>query len=207
MLSSGGKAPSSPGSCKAGRAEGPCADPSDLGRRLFVILGLRGYIFVYGRRLGTVRKARRQWEPGLRAAPPHQAAIVLVAREGNMTENPESIMLGPRPERPSIGCMTSMSSSDPSSMLSRPSCSVFSKPRPGRWPKLMFKGRAACNSRCPIALVTTSDGKSEPTQVPGGQRQQSIGGLRDRLEGKDVHVLLRQRLAELDQNQRPGRGR
>ena len=36
--------------------------------------------------------------------------------------------------------------------------------------------------------------------LPKASASSSIGGLRDRLEGKDVHLLLRQRLAELDQS-------
>ena len=52
----------------------------------------------------------------------------------------------------------------------------------------------------PDRVVTKAEGQSEPARVVEGQRQQLLGGLRDRLEGKDVHLLLRQRLAELDQS-------
>ena len=52
----------------------------------------------------------------------------------------------------------------------------------------------------PDRVVTKAEGRSEPARVVEGQRQQFLGGLRDRLEGKDVHLLLRQRLAELDQS-------
>jgi hypothetical protein len=36
--------------------------------------------------------------------------------------------------------------------------------------------------------------------VAQGKREQHLSSLRERLEGKDVHILLRQRLAELDQS-------
>jgi hypothetical protein len=52
----------------------------------------------------------------------------------------------------------------------------------------------------PDRVVTKAEGKSEPLPVLPDQREQRLGGFRDRLEGRDVHLLLRQRLAELDQS-------
>jgi hypothetical protein len=52
----------------------------------------------------------------------------------------------------------------------------------------------------PDRVVTKSAGRPDPLPVAQGQREQHVGSLRDRLEGKDVHLLLRQRLAELDQS-------
>jgi hypothetical protein len=51
----------------------------------------------------------------------------------------------------------------------------------------------------PDRVVTDAEGKTEPLLIDQGKREQHISNLRTRLEGKDVHVLLRQRLAELDQ--------
>ena len=52
----------------------------------------------------------------------------------------------------------------------------------------------------PDRVVTKARGQADPARVVEGERQQFVGGLRDRFEGKDVHLLLRQRLAELDQS-------
>jgi hypothetical protein len=52
----------------------------------------------------------------------------------------------------------------------------------------------------PDRVVPEADGSAGPLPVMPDQREQRLGGLRDRLEGRDVHLLLRQRLAELDQS-------
>jgi hypothetical protein len=52
----------------------------------------------------------------------------------------------------------------------------------------------------PDRVVTKAGGQADPARVVEGERQQFVGSLRDRFEGKDVHLLLRQRLAELDQS-------
>ena len=52
----------------------------------------------------------------------------------------------------------------------------------------------------PDRVVTSAEGQSAPLPIPQGAREQHLSSLRTRLEGKDVHILLRQRLAELDQS-------
>jgi hypothetical protein len=52
----------------------------------------------------------------------------------------------------------------------------------------------------PDRVLTKPDGGSNPLPVAPAAREQRVGSLRDRLEGQDVHILLRQRLAELDQS-------
>ncbi len=64
----------------------------------------------------------------------------------------------------------------------------------------MLKGRAACDLHCPIGWSRKPQGKPTPAELPEAEREQHVGSLRDRLEGRDVHLLLRQRLAELDQS-------
>ncbi len=43
-------------------------------------------------------------------------------------------------------------------------------------------------------------GDSAPIGVPPSVRNQSVGGVRDRLAGQDVHVTLRERLSQLEQS-------
>jgi hypothetical protein len=52
----------------------------------------------------------------------------------------------------------------------------------------------------PDRVLAKPDAGSNPLPVPPAAREQRVGSLRDRLEGRDVHILLRQRLAELDQS-------
>ena len=52
----------------------------------------------------------------------------------------------------------------------------------------------------PDRVITKPEAGSDPLPVSQSVRLQHIGSLRDRLEGRDVHLLLRQRLAELDQS-------
>jgi hypothetical protein len=52
----------------------------------------------------------------------------------------------------------------------------------------------------PDRVITKAAGRPDPLPVIQSQREQHVGSLRDRLEGRDVHLLLRQRLAELDQS-------
>ncbi len=52
----------------------------------------------------------------------------------------------------------------------------------------------------PDRVITKAAGQPDPLPVILSQREQHLGGLRDRLEGRDVHLLLRQRLAEFDQS-------
>lgn len=52
----------------------------------------------------------------------------------------------------------------------------------------------------PDRVVTKAESQSQPLPIDQGKREQHISNLRTRLEGKDVHILLRQRLAELDQS-------
>ena len=52
----------------------------------------------------------------------------------------------------------------------------------------------------PDRVVTKAEGQPVPLPIPQGNREQHLSSLRTRLEGKDVHILLRQRLAELDQS-------
>ena len=52
----------------------------------------------------------------------------------------------------------------------------------------------------PDRVVTNAAARSDAIPVNPAHREQHLGTLRDRLEGKDVHILLRQRLAELDQS-------
>ncbi|MCL4530933.1 MAG: hypothetical protein M1282_16180 [Chloroflexi bacterium] len=55
----------------------------------------------------------------------------------------------------------------------------------------------------PDRVVCKADGIAQPAPVPQSQREQHIGTLMDRVAGRDVHMLLRQRLAELDQSSDP----
>ncbi len=52
----------------------------------------------------------------------------------------------------------------------------------------------------PDRVVTKAEGQAAPLPIPQDRREQHLSSLRTRLEGKDVHILLRQRLAELDQS-------
>ena len=52
----------------------------------------------------------------------------------------------------------------------------------------------------PDRVVTKAEGQPDHVRVVQGERAQHLGSLRERLERKDVHTLLRQRLAELDQS-------
>jgi hypothetical protein len=52
----------------------------------------------------------------------------------------------------------------------------------------------------PDRVVTNAQGQPVPVPVAQGLREQHLGSIRDRLGGQDVHVLLRQRLTELDQS-------
>jgi hypothetical protein len=52
----------------------------------------------------------------------------------------------------------------------------------------------------PDRVITQAEGQAEPLRVDQKLREQHVGNLRDRLRGNDVHLLLRQRLAELDQS-------
>ncbi len=52
----------------------------------------------------------------------------------------------------------------------------------------------------PDRVVTRADGRADALPIVQARREQHIGNLRDRLGGRDVHILLRQRLAELDQS-------
>ncbi len=52
----------------------------------------------------------------------------------------------------------------------------------------------------PDRVVTRIEGQPDAVLVVQGERVQHVGSLRERLTGKDVHALLRQRLAELDQS-------
>lgn len=55
----------------------------------------------------------------------------------------------------------------------------------------------------PDRIVATGGAQANPLSIPPEKRQQQIGSLRDRMEHKDVHILLRERLAELDQSADP----
>ncbi len=52
----------------------------------------------------------------------------------------------------------------------------------------------------PDRVVTQTGGQGNPVPVPAALRSQRIGNVRDQLTGRDVHLVLRQRLAELDQS-------
>ena len=52
----------------------------------------------------------------------------------------------------------------------------------------------------PDRVVTKIAGGSAPLPVTQSIREQHVGSLRDRFGRRDVHILLRQRLAELDQS-------
>ena len=52
----------------------------------------------------------------------------------------------------------------------------------------------------PDRVITRPAGHPDPLPVAQSAREQHIGGLRNRFERRDVHILLRQRLAELDQS-------
>ncbi len=43
-------------------------------------------------------------------------------------------------------------------------------------------------------------GENSPDAVPASARNQSVGGLRDRIAGQDVHLTLRDRLSQLEQS-------
>jgi hypothetical protein len=62
----------------------------------------------------------------------------------------------------------------------------------GRVPSLKFT--------LPDRVVTKAQGQPEPLPIAKGLREQHVGSIRDRFGGQDVHILLRQRLAELDQS-------
>lgn len=62
----------------------------------------------------------------------------------------------------------------------------------GRAPSLKFT--------LPDRVVTNIEGQPVPAPLAEGLREQHLGSIRDRLGGQDVHVLLRQRLTELDQS-------
>jgi hypothetical protein len=55
----------------------------------------------------------------------------------------------------------------------------------------------------PDRVVCKADGAAQPVPVPPERREQRIGTIIDRIRGRDVHLLLRQRLAELDQSDDP----
>lgn len=52
----------------------------------------------------------------------------------------------------------------------------------------------------PDRVVTKPASGAGPLPIAQSVREQHVGGLRDRVGGRDVHLLLRQRLAELDQS-------
>jgi len=52
----------------------------------------------------------------------------------------------------------------------------------------------------PDRVITKPEGGVDPLPVNKSVREQHIGSLRDRFGRRDVHLLLRQRLAELDQS-------
>ena len=52
----------------------------------------------------------------------------------------------------------------------------------------------------PDRVVANEEGQPAPLPIAQDTREQHLSSLRTRLEGKDVHILLRQRLAELDQS-------
>ena len=56
----------------------------------------------------------------------------------------------------------------------------------------------------PDRVVTKAGEHPETVPVGPAHRAQHLGSLRDRLERRDMHVLLRQRLAELDESADPG---
>jgi hypothetical protein len=56
----------------------------------------------------------------------------------------------------------------------------------------------------PDRIVDQVGGKTQPLQIPADLRQQQIGKFSDRIAGRDVHVTLKQRLAELESS--PERG-
>ena len=60
--------------------------------------------------------------------------------------------------------------------------------------------RLACNFSLPDRVVVETKGESSTLNVPQNLREQSVGSLRDRLTGNDVHVTLRQRLSQLEQS-------
>ncbi len=55
----------------------------------------------------------------------------------------------------------------------------------------------------PDRVITSPDAAVQPIPVPDFYRSQHIGSLWSRLSSQDVHLLLRQRLAELDQTLNP----
>jgi len=55
----------------------------------------------------------------------------------------------------------------------------------------------------PDRVFTKPSGQSDPLPIAQGEREQHVGSIRDRLGGQDVHILLRQRLTELDQSNDP----
>ena len=52
----------------------------------------------------------------------------------------------------------------------------------------------------PDRVVTKAERQGNPLPIPQDRREQHLSSLRTHLERKDVHILLRQRLAELDQS-------
>ncbi len=52
----------------------------------------------------------------------------------------------------------------------------------------------------PDRVFTKPSNQTDPFPVAKDKREQHVGSLRDRLGHQDVHILLRQRLAELDQS-------
>jgi hypothetical protein len=52
----------------------------------------------------------------------------------------------------------------------------------------------------PDRVITKPEGGANALPVPQAVREQHIGSLRDRVGRRDVHLLLRQRLTELDQS-------
>jgi hypothetical protein len=52
----------------------------------------------------------------------------------------------------------------------------------------------------PDRVISQTNGALSTLTIPQNMREQSVGGLRDRLAGNDVHVTLRDRLSQLEQS-------
>jgi len=56
------------------------------------------------------------------------------------------------------------------------------------------------NFSLPDRIFVETNGETSALNVPQNLREQSVGGLRDRISGNDVHVTLRERLSQLEQS-------
>ncbi len=117
-----------------------------------------------------------------------------------MTEKPESISIGPAPATP-IDRLHEEYEQQQSIFNAQPLIvQRFLEAQARQIAEAYVERARGLRFTLPDRVVTKAEGQSEPARIVEGKRQQPIGGLRDRLEGKDVHILLRQRLAELDQS-------